>query len=163
MSNDPTQPPPVAEQPPAPPQEPPARAPSRWVGLFILFFLAAQLLLPLRYYLNAPTNDERFAWRMFSSVRLRDNAARLYETIEQDGNTLERPIPAGLLAPWQSALDSNRMDVTEKVMRRHCEQAGVLSVRYELSSKDVSGNPLPTQQWRLDRGGELRRIESAAP
>ena len=42
-----------------------------WRGRFILGFLALQLLLPLRYYLlRRDPHDERFAWRMFSPMRL---------------------------------------------------------------------------------------------
>ena len=44
---------------------------STWRGRFILVFLAAQLLLPLHYYLGRrDVHDERFAWRMFSPMRM---------------------------------------------------------------------------------------------
>ena len=40
-------------------------------GRFILAFLAIQLLLPLHYYLlRHDPHDERFAWRMFSPMRM---------------------------------------------------------------------------------------------
>ena len=39
--------------------------------IFIHVFLALQLLLPLSYYtVRSDHNDERFAWRMFSSIRM---------------------------------------------------------------------------------------------
>jgi len=42
-----------------------------WRGRFILVFLAIQLLLPLHYYLlRHDPHDERFAWRMFSPMRM---------------------------------------------------------------------------------------------
>jgi hypothetical protein len=42
-----------------------------WRGRFILAFLALQLLLPLHYYvLRHDPHDERFAWRMFSPMRM---------------------------------------------------------------------------------------------
>ena len=42
-----------------------------WRGRFILGFLAIQLLLPLHYYvLRHDPHDERFAWRMFSPMRM---------------------------------------------------------------------------------------------
>ncbi len=42
-----------------------------WRGRFILAFLAIQLLLPLHYYLlRHDPHDERFAWRMFSPMRM---------------------------------------------------------------------------------------------
>lgn len=42
-----------------------------WRGRFILVFLLLQLLLPLRYYIaHRDPHDERFAWRMFSPMRM---------------------------------------------------------------------------------------------
>jgi hypothetical protein len=42
-----------------------------WPGRFIMLFLAVQLLLPLRYYIrHRDLHDERFAWRMFSPMRM---------------------------------------------------------------------------------------------
>jgi hypothetical protein len=46
-------------------------------GRFIIAFLAVQLLLPLHYYLvRHDPHDERFAWRMFSPMRMADCAVR---------------------------------------------------------------------------------------
>ncbi len=42
-----------------------------WRGRFIVAFLLVQLLLPLRYYIaHRDPHDERFAWRMFSPLRM---------------------------------------------------------------------------------------------
>jgi hypothetical protein len=42
-----------------------------WRGRFIVAFVAIQLLLPLHYYLvRHDPHDERFAWRMFSPMRM---------------------------------------------------------------------------------------------
>lgn len=42
-----------------------------WRGRFILVFVLAQLLLPLHYYVGRrDPHDERFAWRMFSPMRM---------------------------------------------------------------------------------------------
>jgi len=43
-----------------------------WQGRVILGVLVVQLVLPLRYYLptNRDQHDERFAWRMFSPMRM---------------------------------------------------------------------------------------------
>jgi hypothetical protein len=42
-----------------------------WRGRFILAWLAAQLALPLLYYTSRhDRHDERFAWRMFSPMRM---------------------------------------------------------------------------------------------
>ncbi len=42
-----------------------------WRGRFILVFVVSQLLLPLHYYVGRrDPHDERFAWRMFSPMRM---------------------------------------------------------------------------------------------
>jgi hypothetical protein len=44
---------------------------STWRGRFILVFFVVQLLLPLHYYVaRHDPHDERFAWRMFSPMRM---------------------------------------------------------------------------------------------
>jgi hypothetical protein len=44
---------------------------STWRGRFILAWLAVQLALPLVYYtMRHDRHDERFAWRMFSPMRM---------------------------------------------------------------------------------------------
>ena len=42
-----------------------------WRHAFIAVFLAVQVVAPLQYYAcRRDTNDERFAWRMFSPTRM---------------------------------------------------------------------------------------------
>jgi hypothetical protein len=42
-----------------------------WRGRFIVAFVGVQLALPLHYYLaRRDRHDERFAWRMFSPMRM---------------------------------------------------------------------------------------------
>ena len=45
-------------------------APGRWAQLAFALFVAFQLAVPLSYYLRADPYDERFAWRMFSDLRV---------------------------------------------------------------------------------------------
>jgi hypothetical protein len=48
-----------------------ARSLVRWPCAFIALWLVVQLCLPLHYYLiRADEHDERFAWRMFSPLRM---------------------------------------------------------------------------------------------
>jgi hypothetical protein len=41
-----------------------------WTGRFIALVVVVQLLLPLHYYTVRDRHDERFAWRMFSPMRM---------------------------------------------------------------------------------------------
>src|SRR4051812_1591244 len=43
---------------------------STWRGRGIALFLTLQLLLPLLYFTRKDPHDERFAWRMFSPMRM---------------------------------------------------------------------------------------------
>lgn len=44
---------------------------SSWRGIVILVIVVSQLLLPLHYYaVRRDAHDERFAWRMFSPMRM---------------------------------------------------------------------------------------------
>jgi hypothetical protein len=43
---------------------------STWRGRLILAFVTLQLLLPLAYFARKDPHDERFAWRMFSPMRM---------------------------------------------------------------------------------------------
>jgi hypothetical protein len=48
-----------------------ARLARTWQGWLILIVIAAGLLIPLRYYVrHRDPHDERFAWRMFSPMRM---------------------------------------------------------------------------------------------
>lgn len=41
-----------------------------WRGKAIAAFVLVQLALPITYYLRRDRHDERFAWRMFSTMRM---------------------------------------------------------------------------------------------
>jgi len=43
---------------------------STWRGRAIALFVVAQLLLPILYFTRKDPHDERFAWRMFSPMRM---------------------------------------------------------------------------------------------
>ena len=44
---------------------------SSWQGIVIVVIVGSQLLLPLHYYtVRRDIHDERFAWRMFSPMRM---------------------------------------------------------------------------------------------
>lgn len=135
----------------------------RWIATAAAVFLTAQLLLPLHYYL-APTADERFAWRMFSTTGSRPCVATMYQTIEQDGRRIEVEVPPMVLAPWQNSLNSHRPDIAEMVMRSCCQRPGVVGVRFRLSCRSLDGTDLPAEQWWMDRESHrMRAIETAAP
>lgn len=97
--------------------------------------LLAQLLIPLRYYTSSDPFDERFAWRMFSGVRVTRCRSIAFEDGE-DGRTVRITLtgsskgPYGTLHPaWERLLERGRPAVIRKFLRSRCDHPGVARVR----------------------------------
>jgi hypothetical protein len=116
------------------------------IAPFLLWALVlVQLLLPLSYYagLRDP-DDERFAWRMFSAVRLRRCTSRLV----RDGHPAvdARPI-ANLHSSWVAAIDRGRTRVIARYLQQFC---GRDAVHLERQCSSPSGAQLPKVAYRFD-------------
>lgn len=86
-------------------------------SVFIHVFLAIQLLLPISYYtIREDDNDERFAWRMFSPVHMRQCT-----TSFKVGNP-PRPIRLGRTfhEAWLKLAKRGRMAVIEGMGHKLC-------------------------------------------
>lgn len=132
-----------------PPPDGPTRARASWaLGLFALVSIA----IPLRYYLGDDLYDERFAWRMFSRVRVQECAAEVTE----DGLPLvvlgRDPSAPGILpAPWHSLLQRNRPAVVNGFLRWRCEAEGEReTVRVTTRCRDTSAADLPPIVREID-------------
>ena len=91
-----------------------------------------QVALPLAYYagIRAPW-DERFAWRMFSAVRLDRCDATV--TVQDEVSAAPRPLPLDrmLQRGWVNQLRRGQPRVVEGVLARACEEPGVESATLE--------------------------------
>lgn len=107
-------------------------------GWWLAGFVALQALIPLRYYLGDDLYDERFAWRMFSQVRVQECSAEASE----DGRAIS---PYAVLpAPWVSLLSRNRPAVIGRFLAWRCAAEGARErVRVTTTCRDVTGEPLP--------------------
>jgi hypothetical protein len=86
-----------------------------WRGRFILAFLAAQLLIPLDYYVRRrDPHDERFAWRMFSPMRM----TKCRPSFTVDGAPVE--LDAEFHEAWITAAKRGRASVIEAMAQRLC-------------------------------------------
>jgi len=86
-------------------------------GRFILVFLAIQLLLPLHYYLlRDDPHDERFAWRMFSPMRM----ARCITRINVDKQPLQ--LGTKFHEAWIEVANRGRYVVLEEMAAKLCEE-----------------------------------------
>ncbi len=145
-------------------QAEPSRSTGRRLSnLFIAAFLAFQIGMPLRYYLGDRGHDERFSWRMFSTIRMQQCAVQVSESIPGGGNTAgtfrEVQLRRDVQAAWVNLLERVRMPVVEKYLTRRCERQNATHVRYTRHCTDTDGSALPVRTLELDcASGELREV-----
>lgn len=112
--------------------------------IFIVVMVASQALLPLHYYLGASNPlDERFAWRMFSSVRLVQCDMRL----KVDGQELE--LKQEFHTAWATLARRGRPGVVDAVTHRVCVTSPGQDVRRRYSCRAIDG-----EIERFDDGSE---------
>jgi hypothetical protein len=107
-------------------------------NVFIALFLAYMLGMPLRYYLGGRGLDERFSWRMFSSVRMLKCKVEVDEHLNSGG---ERSVSLTkeVQVAWIGLLERGRPLVVEKLLTRRCAQEGVVLVDYHLTCMAPDG------------------------
>lgn len=107
-----------------------------WQGWLILAVVTSQLLLPLHYYTaRRDPHDERFAWRMFSPMRMAECAVRA----TLDGAPL--PLEREFHEAWLSLARRGRFAVVEEMAARLCQKHGPKPVVFTLDCKYVGRPP----------------------
>ena len=94
----------------------------------IAIILAAQLLIPLRYYVaHRDPHDERFAWRMFSPMRMSTCTPVFFKN--------EQPLPLAteFHEAWVNIAARGRFTVLEAMAARLCTKYPGSAIRLELS------------------------------
>jgi hypothetical protein len=136
----------VASPAPAAPAPPGRR---RAADLFIVLYLAVQIGLPLAYYagLRAPT-DERFAWRMFSAVRLDRCEVDVTEKVRVRGGETIRKLPLRQVVQegWVHELSRGQPRVVGRFLDRVCEDPEVTGVTYTRRCLATDGTPKPPDE-----------------
>jgi hypothetical protein len=87
-----------------------------WRGRFILAFVLAQLLIPLGYFGRRDPHDERFAWRMFSPMRM----VQCHPRFAVDGHAVA--LDHEFHEAWISLAERGRFVVLEAMAARLCEE-----------------------------------------
>jgi hypothetical protein len=109
------------------------------VSLFIGGFIALQLLLPLRYYIvHRDPHDERFAWRMFSAMRMVDCTPRLAIA------GVDMPLGGQFHEAWIEIAKRGRFSVLEKMGAALCAEHRGQEVRLSLDCKYLDQ---PARTW----------------
>ncbi|MBA3453124.1 MAG: hypothetical protein H0T42_08530 [Deltaproteobacteria bacterium] len=109
---------------------------STWQGRFIAVFVLVQLLLPLHYYLaRKDHHDERFAWRMFSPMRM----ARCATTVAID----DKPANLGgeFHEAWLEIASRGRFSVLEAMGARLCTKYPKSKVRLSIQCTYLDREP----------------------
>lgn len=119
-----------------------------WSNALIAAFLLLQLALPLRYYLGGGGYDERFSWRMFSTLRMQQCKVKVRETIGDDTRAVD--LQKALQIAWIGMLERYRRPVVDKLLARRCAAEGAREVHYERRCVDTDGSALPTTHVRMD-------------
>jgi hypothetical protein len=140
------------------------RRPGRpfWAGrspAWLWLVVVLQLAIPASYYLRGTDpEDERFAWRMFSDVRLRRCELVAEETVagKQRSIVLERELHAS----WLGALRRGRKPVIDRFLKRHCVHHPVAAVLLVRRCSEVDGQTLPERRYRLDCTAESLAVSS---
>lgn len=90
-------------------------------NLIIVAFLALQIGLPLSYYLGDTPYDERFAWRMFSPIRLIKCDVNLFDA-SGGGKQRIRDL-SEMHVVWRNLMRRGRIPVVEAFARKWCADA----------------------------------------
>jgi len=107
---------------------------STWRGRFIAAFLAVQLAVPLAYYTaRRDPHDERFAWRMFSPMRMVQCDPRVVVD--------DRPFSLGgrFHEAWIELARRGRFVVIEAMAAELCRERPGRSVRVSMTCRALDG------------------------
>jgi hypothetical protein len=112
---------------------------STWRGRLIAAFVLAQVLLPVTYYTSRrDPHDERFAWRMFSPMRMIQCDPRV--TIDDRPFTLATRFHEA----WIEIARRGRFQVIEAMAARLCAEHAGARVQVSLTCRQLDGT---TEQW----------------
>jgi hypothetical protein len=108
-----------------------------------------QLAIPASYYVaRADRDDERFAWRMFSAVRVKKCKVSITE-VRRDGRRLPVDLKHAFHSAWAHALERGRKRVIQAALEGRCQQGGVAEALFERRCQDAARRPLPAESARM--------------
>ena len=108
---------------------------STWRGRAIALFVVVQLLLPLLYFTRKDPHDERFAWRMFSPMRMAHCTPTA--TIDDAPFNLGRAFHEA----WLELAQRGRFRVIEAMGARLCQEHPNTKVRISIDCVYLDREP----------------------
>lgn len=116
-----------------------------WLWLLV----ALQVAIPASYYLvRSEPDDERFAWRMFSAIRLKRCEVEAHEHV--DGTERRVDLSRALHASWVRSLGRGRRAVISRFLATRCVQPSVRYARLERRCTSPSGEALAPESYSYD-------------
>jgi hypothetical protein len=115
----------------------------RAVNAGIGLFLAAQVIVPLSYYLSDRDYDERFSWRMFSTLRVRDCHVKVTEFVGARGVPRTVDVQRDVHVSWLRLLERMRGAVIDAYLERRCADPTVQRVEFTSTCRDTDLTALP--------------------
>jgi hypothetical protein len=125
----------------------------RLISIGIAAYLLWQIALPLRYYLRENRRDERFAWRIFSTLTVPPYrcAVRVTEVGGESVNRREVDLQHTLHDAWITLLQFGQDAVAERFLRVRCgADPRVGAVQLSRVCRRPDGAPAPHMETRLD-------------
>ena len=119
------------------------------------------MAIPASYYFRSDRDDERFAWRMFSAVRVRSCDVSLHE--QRQGESHEADLEKLLHASWRAALARGRRRVMERLLEKRCREGALDSVSLVRSCREVDRERIPEQRLTLACQSGQYRAEGMPP
>ena len=133
---------------------PPESTHRRNIAIAVGVAVIVQLLVPMSYYFGDDPYDERFAWRMFSAVRVYRCSADATEV--NQGSTERIALPEEVHVAWIRTMQRNREAVIARFLRWRCEEAGADSVRFVNRCLSPEGRRAPDVVRAIDcASGEI--------
>ena len=108
---------------------------STWRGRAIALFVVAQLTLPLLYFTRKDPHDERFAWRMFSPMRM----ARC--TPSATINDAPFNLGGEFHEAWLELVQRGRFRVIEAMGKKLCQEHPNSAVRLSIDCVYLDREP----------------------
>ena len=128
--------------------------------LIIGALLAFQLIVPLTYYLRDDPYDERFAWRMFSAIRMQSCSVEVREKRRGEDADVRLQLLRVIHEGWITTLERNRRDVILALLERRCDEPEVERVVLVSQCQGTDGQPLRPLRWvRACASGDVTESE----
>ena len=124
--------------------------------ILIHLFLAAQIVLPLHYYLlREDRYDERLAWRMFSTTRMVRCGSAANLAAPPAFHVGDGPRPAELTrtfhTAWIAAAQRGRETIIDAMADELCRRNPGRAVRVEYACRETGGSVRVIDPGRSDR------------